>query len=164
MLALFTRMSSPPNSRDRRRDRSLPFRLQRHIEMDVDRAAAVRVDFDLPVVRAGRRTQYAGGRTGPAPWLDRQARRRHRPHHSRTRAGLAGRLEEAEPLIQGAERTLIAEAQPMVRVGIYSGRATLELAYGRDAEALAVRQAPSSWPGCSPHRTRSSRRRGHSRW
>lgn len=45
MPALFTRMSSPPNSRDRRRDRSLPFSLRRHIEMDVDRAAAVCVDF-----------------------------------------------------------------------------------------------------------------------
>ena len=41
MPALFTRMSSPPNSRDR----SLPFSLRRHIEMDGDRAAAVCVDF-----------------------------------------------------------------------------------------------------------------------
>ena len=41
MPALFTRVSSPPSSRDRRRDHSL----RRHIEMDVERAGAVRVDF-----------------------------------------------------------------------------------------------------------------------
>ena len=52
-----------------------------------------------------------------------------------------GRMEEAEPWIQGAERTLRAEADPAVGLIIRTIRGVLELARGRDAEALAAFQA-----------------------
>ena len=49
-----------------------------------------------------------------------------------------GRLEQAEPWVQRAERTLRAEAQPAARLLIYHVRGWLELARGRNAEALAA--------------------------
>src|SRR5215469_7260488 len=52
-----------------------------------------------------------------------------------------GRLEEAEPWIQRAERTFAAEAEPAVGLAIRSYRGLLELARGRDADALAAFQA-----------------------
>jgi LuxR family transcriptional regulator, maltose regulon positive regulatory protein len=52
-----------------------------------------------------------------------------------------GRLEEAEPWIQHAERTLRAEAEPSGAMGIRLARGLLELARGRDADALATFQA-----------------------
>jgi LuxR family transcriptional regulator, maltose regulon positive regulatory protein len=52
-----------------------------------------------------------------------------------------GRLEEAEPWIQHAERTLRAEAEPAGALGIRLARGLLELARGRDADALATFQA-----------------------
>jgi LuxR family transcriptional regulator, maltose regulon positive regulatory protein len=52
-----------------------------------------------------------------------------------------GRLEEAEPWIQRAERIRRAEAEPAVELIIRSIRGVLELARGRDADALAAFQA-----------------------
>jgi LuxR family transcriptional regulator, maltose regulon positive regulatory protein len=52
-----------------------------------------------------------------------------------------GRLEEAEPWIQHAERALRAEADPASAQIIRSIRGLLELARGRDADALAAFQA-----------------------
>jgi LuxR family transcriptional regulator, maltose regulon positive regulatory protein len=52
-----------------------------------------------------------------------------------------GRLEEAEPWIQHAERTLRAEAEPAVGLVVRWTRGQLELARGRDADALAAFQA-----------------------
>jgi LuxR family maltose regulon positive regulatory protein len=52
-----------------------------------------------------------------------------------------GRLEEAEPWIQRAEHTLRAEAEPAVGLAIRSHRGLLELARGRDSDALAAFQA-----------------------
>ena len=52
-----------------------------------------------------------------------------------------GRLEEAEPWIQHAERTLRAEAEPSEAAGIGLARGLLELARGQDADALAAFQA-----------------------
>ncbi len=49
-----------------------------------------------------------------------------------------GRLEEAEPWVQRAERTFRAEAQPVTGHAIRYVRGLLELARGRDAEALAA--------------------------
>ena len=51
------------------------------------------------------------------------------------------RLEEAEPWIQRAERTVRAEAEPAVRLAIHHVRGWFELARGRDADALAAFQA-----------------------
>jgi LuxR family transcriptional regulator, maltose regulon positive regulatory protein len=48
------------------------------------------------------------------------------------------RLDEAEPWVQRAERTLRAEAQPAERMLIAHVRGVLELARGQDAEALAA--------------------------
>ncbi|MGH3219882.1 MAG: hypothetical protein ACRDPY_14455 [Streptosporangiaceae bacterium] len=52
-----------------------------------------------------------------------------------------GQLEEAEPWIQRAERALRAEAEPASALSIRSLRGLLELARGRDADALAAFQA-----------------------
>jgi LuxR family maltose regulon positive regulatory protein len=49
-----------------------------------------------------------------------------------------GRLEEAEPWIQRAERLLRAEADPAQGLAIHFRRGQLELARRRDAEALAA--------------------------
>ena len=59
-------------------------------------------------------------------------------------AGLTwqGRLDEAEPWVQRAERTLKAETHPIPAVSIRSLRGVLELARGQDTEAaLAAIQA-----------------------
>jgi LuxR family transcriptional regulator, maltose regulon positive regulatory protein len=58
-----------------------------------------------------------------------------------------GRPEEAEPWIQRAERTLRAEAEPGVGLAIHSQRGLLELARGRDADALAAFQAADRLAG-----------------
>jgi LuxR family transcriptional regulator, maltose regulon positive regulatory protein len=49
-----------------------------------------------------------------------------------------GRLEEAEPWLERAERTLRTEAEPAAGMSLRYARAVLELARGRDAEALAA--------------------------
>jgi LuxR family maltose regulon positive regulatory protein len=52
-----------------------------------------------------------------------------------------GRSEEAEPWIQRAERILRAEVEPVEGLATRSMRGLLELARGRDADALAAFQA-----------------------
>jgi LuxR family transcriptional regulator, maltose regulon positive regulatory protein len=52
-----------------------------------------------------------------------------------------GRLEEAEPWVQRAERTVRAESQPIAGIGVHLNRAVLELGRGRNAEALAACRA-----------------------
>jgi len=52
-----------------------------------------------------------------------------------------GRLEEAEPWIQRAERAVAEEAQPAAGLALHYVRAEFELARGRDEEALAAFQA-----------------------
>jgi LuxR family transcriptional regulator, maltose regulon positive regulatory protein len=52
-----------------------------------------------------------------------------------------GQPEEAEPWVQRAERTIRAEAEPAAGVGVHHVRGVLELARGRDADALAAFQA-----------------------
>jgi LuxR family maltose regulon positive regulatory protein len=51
------------------------------------------------------------------------------------------RLEEAEPWIERAERIVRAEAEPAVGLAIHHVRGWLELARGRDADALPAFQA-----------------------
>jgi LuxR family transcriptional regulator, maltose regulon positive regulatory protein len=58
-----------------------------------------------------------------------------------------GRLEEAEPWIQRAERTLRTEAEPAAGLLIRVHRGLLELARGRDADALAAFQAADQLAG-----------------
>ena len=57
-----------------------------------------------------------------------------------------GRPEEAEPWIQRAERTVKTEADPATGLTIRWVRGLLELARGRDADALAAFQAADRWP------------------
>jgi len=57
------------------------------------------------------------------------------------------RLEEAEPWMQRAERTLRAEAEPAVGLVVRTMRGLLELARGRDADALAAFQAADQLAG-----------------
>jgi LuxR family maltose regulon positive regulatory protein len=52
-----------------------------------------------------------------------------------------GRLEEAEPWIERAERTVGEEAQPASGLSLHYVRAELELARGRDQDALAALRA-----------------------
>jgi LuxR family maltose regulon positive regulatory protein len=58
-----------------------------------------------------------------------------------------GRLEQAEPWVQGAERILRAEAQPAVEMAICYVRGVLELEHGRDAEALTAFRAAERLAG-----------------
>jgi LuxR family maltose regulon positive regulatory protein len=51
------------------------------------------------------------------------------------------RPAEAESWVQRAERVLTAEAEPAATLGMHYARGVLELARGRDAEALAAFQA-----------------------
>ena len=52
-----------------------------------------------------------------------------------------GRVEEAEPWVQRAERTVRPEAEPAEAMGVYYVRGLLELARHRDADALTAFQA-----------------------
>ena len=52
-----------------------------------------------------------------------------------------GRHEEAEAWMQRVDRTIRPEAEPVVALAVYHVRGRLELARGRDAEALAAFQA-----------------------
>jgi LuxR family transcriptional regulator, maltose regulon positive regulatory protein len=58
-----------------------------------------------------------------------------------------GRPEEAEPWAQRAERNLRPEAEPAVALLIHHGRGQLELARGRDADALAAFRAAEQLAG-----------------
>jgi len=58
-----------------------------------------------------------------------------------------GRLEEGEPWVQRAERTLKADAEPAVGLAIRSMRGLLELARGRDVDALVAFQAADRLAG-----------------
>ena len=66
-----------------------------------------------------------------------------------------GRLDEAEPWVQRAERSLTADAQPATGHVIRYLRGLLELARGRDADALAAFQAaePLARRLAAPHYT-----------
>ncbi len=66
---------------------------------------------------------------------------------------LQGRLEEAESWIRQAERTVRAEAEPAVGLVVRYVRGLLELARGRDADALAALQAGEPLAGrlTAPH-------------
>jgi LuxR family maltose regulon positive regulatory protein len=58
-----------------------------------------------------------------------------------------GQLEEAEPWIQRAERTVRAEAEPAVELAIHHVRGLFELERGQDADALAAFQAADRLAG-----------------
>jgi LuxR family transcriptional regulator, maltose regulon positive regulatory protein len=64
-----------------------------------------------------------------------------------------GRPEEAEPWVQHAERTVRAEAEPAMALGVHHVRGVLELARGRDADALAAFRAAERLAGhlAAPH-------------
>jgi LuxR family transcriptional regulator, maltose regulon positive regulatory protein len=64
-----------------------------------------------------------------------------------------GRPEEAEPWVLRAERTITAEAEPIAALGARHVRGVLELARGRDAEALAAFRAAERLAGqlTAPH-------------
>src|SRR6266704_3070109 len=64
-----------------------------------------------------------------------------------------GRLEEAEPWVQRAERTVRPDAEPAAGVRVHSVRGLLELARGRDADALAAFRAAERLGGLlvAPH-------------
>jgi LuxR family transcriptional regulator, maltose regulon positive regulatory protein len=61
-----------------------------------------------------------------------------------------GRLEEAEGWIQRAERTVRPEAEPAAALGVYYTRGVLELARGRDGDAVAAFGAAERLAGPLP--------------
>jgi LuxR family maltose regulon positive regulatory protein len=65
-----------------------------------------------------------------------------------------GRLDEAEPWIQRAERAVKEEAEPAAALGLHYVRAQLELARGRDKDALAAFRAAERQAArlVAPHR------------
>jgi LuxR family maltose regulon positive regulatory protein len=64
-----------------------------------------------------------------------------------------GQLEEAEPWVQRTERTVRPEADPAAGVRVHSVRGLLELARGRDGDALAAFRAAERLGGflAAPH-------------
>src|SRR5260370_21729719 len=64
-----------------------------------------------------------------------------------------GRLEEAEGWVERAERTVRAEADPAPALAVCYVRGTLELARGRDGDALAAFRAAERQAGhlAAPH-------------
>jgi LuxR family maltose regulon positive regulatory protein len=66
-----------------------------------------------------------------------------------------GRLEETEAWAEHAERTLQEEVEPAAGLLLHHVRGGLELARGRNQEALVALNRPSDWPDCSSHLTRS---------
>ena len=64
-----------------------------------------------------------------------------------------GRPEEAEPWVQRAERTVRPDAEPAAGVRVHSVRGLLQLARGRDADALAAFRAAERLGGflAAPH-------------
>jgi LuxR family transcriptional regulator, maltose regulon positive regulatory protein len=64
-----------------------------------------------------------------------------------------GRPEEAEPWVQRAERTVRPDAEPAAGVRVHSVRGLLQLACGRDADALAAFRAAERLGGllAAPH-------------
>jgi LuxR family transcriptional regulator, maltose regulon positive regulatory protein len=64
-----------------------------------------------------------------------------------------GRPEEAEPWVQRAERTARPDAEPAAGVRLHTVRGLLELARGRDADALAAFRAAEQLSGllAAPH-------------
>jgi LuxR family maltose regulon positive regulatory protein len=63
------------------------------------------------------------------------------------------RLEEAEASLQRAERTIRPESEPAAAMGVYHIRGALELARGRDVDALATFRAAERLAGhlAAPH-------------
>jgi LuxR family maltose regulon positive regulatory protein len=61
-----------------------------------------------------------------------------------------GRLDEAEPWIQRAERSVRTEAHPEPAIGVWVNRAALELGRGRNAEALAALRPAERLFGLEP--------------
>jgi LuxR family maltose regulon positive regulatory protein len=66
---------------------------------------------------------------------------------------MQGRVDEAEPWLARAERTLRVDDQPVAGAGFHLGRGMLELARGRDEEALAAFRACQRVAEClfAPH-------------
>jgi LuxR family transcriptional regulator, maltose regulon positive regulatory protein len=64
-----------------------------------------------------------------------------------------GRVDEAEPWVQRAERTVRTEAEPAVALLVRYNRGLLELTRGRDADALAAFRAAERLGGqlAAPH-------------
>ena len=64
-----------------------------------------------------------------------------------------GRLEDAESWMQRAERTVRADVEPAAALAFYYARGRLELARGRDADALAALQTAERLAGllAAPH-------------
>ncbi len=65
-----------------------------------------------------------------------------------------GRLEQAEDLLQRAERTVTAEAEPAPSWSVHHVRGVLELARGRNADAVAAFRSAEALTGrlAAPHK------------
>src|SRR5262249_49195691 len=72
-----------------------------------------------------------------------------------------GRLDEAAAWVQRAGRTIKSEAQPAAAMMVCYEHMVLELAHGRDADAVAAFRAAERLAGAWARRTCSSRRCRH---
>jgi LuxR family transcriptional regulator, maltose regulon positive regulatory protein len=97
-------------------------------------------EFNRSLTRSAERSRQAVELAERHGWADEPAAG---PAYMMLGAVLAwqGRPEEAEPWVQRAERTVIAEADPAAALGVLHLRGVLELARGRDARAAAAFQA-----------------------
>ncbi len=97
---------------------------------------------------AGGRAQQAGGRAGRTARLDRRAGRRRRLHDARTPCwrGRDG-WRRQNPGSSAPSALIRAEAEPAAALAVRYVRGLLELARGRDADALAAFQAAERLAG-----------------
>jgi LuxR family transcriptional regulator, maltose regulon positive regulatory protein len=108
--------------------------------------------FRLSYARAAERSRQAIGLAERHGWTDEPAAGTAYVMHG---AALLwqGRPGEAEPWIERAERTVRAEAEPAEAMVVYYLRGLLELARGRDRDALAAFRATERQAGhlAAPH-------------
>jgi LuxR family maltose regulon positive regulatory protein len=97
-------------------------------------------EFNWSLTRSAERSRQAVELAEQHGWADEPAAG---PAYMMLGAVLAwqGRPEEAEPWVQRAERTVRAEADPAVALGVLHLRGVQELARGRDVRAVAAFQA-----------------------
>jgi signal transduction histidine kinase len=108
----------------------------------VGRAHQAALDVGWSFARAAEYSRQAIELAERHGWTDEPAAGRH-SWYSQALTG-QGRLEEAEPWVQRAERTVRADAEPAVAVTVHSTRGLLDLSRGRDADALAAFRAALS--------------------
>ncbi len=126
--------------------RALARRIGRPYLEFVGLAYQAAIEFNRSLVRAADRSRQAIELAERHGWTDEPAAG---TAYMMLGAVLAwqGRPEEAEPWVQRADRTVRAEAEPAAALGVQHIRGLLELARGRDADAVPAFQAAALLAG-----------------